>query len=114
MDKDVGVHQKEEARVLGGERMDELVPGIDLAAFGQLHCASAEGVVVGMLAHLRVEYFPSHRRRSVRATIGQAEDFTLPATPVQFLEKGLFEDGLKRRAYAGLFVPRHNADGDVD
>ena len=50
MDENIRIHQKQEARVPGRERMHELVPGIDLSAFLQLDHARAERITIGIVA----------------------------------------------------------------
>src|SRR5437879_4779738 len=76
VNQNVGVHQHQESGFFRRKGMNKLVQGGCFAAFSQIGDTSVKSVTEWMLASMITKNLGRHVRRMIRATVGDADDFT--------------------------------------
>lgn len=112
-DDDVCIHQHQIKGLPVRELMDENVPGIGLAASGEICGQGGECMPEGVGLLLLLEEGVGEFHSAIRATIGGADDLHAQALFRQAAEEGLTKEGVESRLNGLFFIPRNDADGNM-
>ena len=75
MDADIGVHHEQKLCAPGGERMDILIPSVELSPLRKIKDPAVKGGRVRVFARLFSKHFGGDDRSAIGATVSDANDF---------------------------------------
>lgn len=113
MDKNIGIHHEQKARLRIGKVMNELIPGIEFASRLNLGSSPSPAIPVRMPFGQGIKGITRYGSRTVRATISHAYYFANQTAPREFAEERLAKQRLKRGVDSPLLIPGKDRNGKI-